>query len=122
MPQKLDLENNFHTYDSIALYHMIQISQSKIRDYHTFIHRGIAVLQRHDQENHQELLHTLNVYLRDSQNAASAAQKLCIHKNTLFYRLKKIRELTGIDLGRSDEVLHLQMSFLILRYDGHRTS
>lgn len=119
MPNKLKMEHNFHTYDSVALYHMIQISQSKIRDYHTFIHRGIPILQKYDAENHQELLYTLHVFLRESQKAMQTAQRLCIHKNTLFYRLKKIRELTGIDLDRSDETLHLQMSFLILHYDGY---
>lgn len=118
MPQKLDLENNFHTYDSVALYHMIQSSKSKIRDYHTFMHRAIAILKKFDAENHQELLNTLYVYLRESQKAIKAAEILCIHKNTLFYRLRKIREITGIDLDRSDEVLHLQISFLILRYEG----
>lgn len=118
MPQKLDLKNNFHTYDSVALYHMIQSSKSKIRDYHTFMHRAIAILKKFDAENHQELLYTLYVYLRESQKAIKAAEILCIHKNTLFYRLRKIREITGIDLDRSDEVLHLQISFLILRYEG----
>lgn len=117
-PQKLDLKNNFHTYDSVALYHMIQSSKSKIRDYHTFMHRAIAILKKFDAENHQELLYTLYVYLRESQKAIKAAAILCIHKNTLFYRLRKIREITGIDLDRSDEVLHLQISFLILRYEG----
>ena len=118
LPQKLELENNFHTYDSVALYHMIQSSTSKIRDYHTFMHRAIAILKKYDAENHQELLYTLHVYLRESQKATKAAETLCIHKNTLFYRLRKIREITGIDLERSDEVLHLQISFLILHYEG----
>lgn len=118
MPQKLHLENHFHTYDAIALYHMIQISRSKIRDYHTFMHRAISILKKYDAERHQELLHTLYIYLRDAQKPSLAAEHLCIHKNTLFYRLRKIREITGIDFDRSDEVLHLQVSFLILQYDG----
>jgi hypothetical protein len=119
MPQKLHLGGNLHTYDSVALYHMIQISQSKIRDYHTFMHRGISILQKYDQAHHQELLSTLHVYLRESQRPGITAERLCIHKNTLFYRLRKIKELTGIDLERSDEVLHLQISFLIMQYDGY---
>lgn len=73
MPQKLDLENNSHAYDSVALYHMIQSSRSKIRDYHTFMHRAIAILKKFDAENHQELLYTLYVYLRESQKAIKAA-------------------------------------------------
>lgn len=77
-----------------------------------------GVLWRRHAENHQELLYTLYVYLRESQKAIKAAEILCIHKNTLFYRLRKIREITGIDLDRGDEVLHLQISFLILRYEG----
>ena len=120
MPQKLHMENFFYTYDAVALYHMIQISRSKIRDYHTFMHRAIPILLEYDRKYSQELLYTLHVYLRESQRASVAAQRLHIHKNTLHYRLKKICELTSIDLERSDEILHLQISFLILHYDGYR--
>ncbi len=37
---------------------------------------------------------------------------------TLLYRLQKIRELTGVNFERGEEVLHLHLSFYMLRYDG----
>jgi DNA-binding PucR family transcriptional regulator len=42
------------------------------------------------------LIETLRVYLESSQNRRDAAKALFIHPNTLDYRLRRIRELTGL--------------------------
>ncbi len=39
-----------------------------------------------------------------------------LHRNTLNYRLKKIREILGCDLENLDTCLELKMAFLIRRY------
>lgn len=65
-----------------------------------------------DEKNHTELYHTLKIYLLCGTNAASAAKKLHIHRNTLTYRLKQIKECMGVDIGDgkiSREILAFMM-------------
>jgi len=49
---------------------------------------------------------------RDENSAATAAS-LGIHRNTLDYRLRRIGELTGLDLARSEDRLLLYVSSLL---------
>lgn len=67
------------------------------------------ILEEHDAQNSSELLHTLEVHLRHINDPVGAARELCIHRNTLLYRLNKIKELTGADLRDSDTRFSLQL-------------
>lgn len=51
----------------------------------------------------QTLLDTLAAYLRANGNLRSAAEELLVHSNTISYRLRRIEELTGLELARSTD-------------------
>ena len=55
-------------------------------------------LQEYDQAHSTALLHTLCVYLLQEQNLHATARQLFIHRNTLVYRLQRIRTLLQLDL------------------------
>lgn len=75
------------------------------------IHPAIQTLITFDQGNNSELTKTLRTYLRCQSNATHAAQKLFIHRTTLFRRLERIQELTSLDLENEDLILLLLLSF-----------
>ena len=56
-----------------------------------------------------ELTRTLRSYLNHAGNGPAASAELHIHRTTLYYRLGRIRDLTGLDLddGRTRLTLHL---------------
>lgn len=56
---------------------------------------------------------TLDTWFAHNENAAATAAALGIHRNTLDYRLRRIGELTGLDLGRSEDKLMLYVSALL---------
>ncbi len=56
---------------------------------------------------------TLNAWFAQDENSAATAASLGIHRNTLDYRLRRIGELTGLDLGRSEDKLLLYVSSLL---------
>lgn len=68
-----------------------------------------------DQENNTDYMLTLYYYLESFGSTSTAAGKLHIHKNTLLYRLGKIREILGCDLTDGEDIYRLMMSFRILR-------
>ncbi len=66
-------------------------------------------------EHQADLFHTLEVYLDEGGNGVQTAEKLCIHRSTLNYRLERIESICGVQL--SDPLLrtNLQVALKLLR-------
>lgn len=60
-----------------------------------------------------ELLRTLRVYLECQGNMAAAAERLFVHRNTLCYRMNRIRNLLGRDWETPEERFALLMALKI---------
>ena len=62
--------------------------------------------------SHPELAATAAAFLDHAGNVQRAATELAIHRQTLYYRLRRIEELTGLDLadGRDRLRLHLALT------------
>ncbi|NNN30613.1 helix-turn-helix domain-containing protein [Streptomyces sp. S3(2020)] len=71
-------------------------------------------LKEQDAAHGTEYVPTLSAWLKHQGNVRGAAEELHVHTNTLRYRLGKIEEAAGIDLGDSDVrlVLALQLKAL----------
>lgn len=66
------------------------------------------------QDKSKELLQrTLNVWFEHDGHPAATAEALHIHRNTLDYRLRRIGEITGLDLGKLEDRLLLYISSLL---------
>lgn len=74
----------------------------------------VMKLRQHDQEKHTELYETLKTYLSCMLNAEQTARTLFIHRSTLFYRLKKIREVSGLDLNEPENLFYIQFSIRLI--------
>ena len=74
-------------------------------------YRGIlGALVDYDREHDSALLETLEGYFAAQGNLSQAARHLQIHRNTLLYRLRRIGEIAGVDLERSEDALALQVA------------
>ncbi|HEY8980867.1 MAG TPA: helix-turn-helix domain-containing protein [Streptomyces sp.] len=58
---------------------------------------------------HRELARTAEVYLDRAGQAGRTAAELGIHRQTLYYRLSRVEQLTGLDLGDGEDRLLLHM-------------
>lgn len=76
----------------------------------------IAEIRQYDKTNNTELLLTLEKYLYYVDDPVSAAKSLNIHRNTLLYRINKIKELTGLNLSSGDERFKIQLYLKISQY------
>jgi sugar diacid utilization regulator len=75
-----------------------------------FIHRWLGPLLDYDAEHDAELVLTLASYLDRGGNYDATASALTVHRSTLRYRLQRIREITGLDLGDADVRFNLQLA------------
>lgn len=76
-----------------------------------FVHPVLARLRDYDRANQTEYFRTLRLYSLTLHNKEETARILCIHRNTLLYRLNKIRELFGVPYEESKTALSLLNSF-----------
>jgi DNA-binding PucR family transcriptional regulator len=65
-----------------------------------------------------DLLQTLEVYLDLAGDAGRSAKELHVHRASLYYRLEKITELTGLDLKSGSDRLDAHLSLKALRLAG----
>ncbi|MET7287514.1 helix-turn-helix domain-containing protein [Streptomyces sp. NPDC005573] len=59
---------------------------------------------------HRDLAHTAEVYLDRAGQAGRTAAELGIHRQTLYYRLSRVEQLTGLDLDDGEDRLLLHMA------------
>ncbi|WP_328916413.1 MULTISPECIES: PucR family transcriptional regulator [unclassified Streptomyces] len=64
---------------------------------------------------HRELAHTAEVFLDHAGQAGRTATALAIHRQTLYYRLSRIEQLTGLDLADGESRLLLHMALKAAR-------
>lgn len=63
-------------------------------------------------EGHPYLLETLRVFVERGHNRRQTALELCVHRNTLDYRLHRVSALTGLDLAVPAEARLLQAALV----------
>ena len=81
---------------------------------HDLLHPALARVSAYDAETGSDMLETLRTYTDSGCNQVECARALHVHLNTLKYRLKRIVDLTGIDLKDQDELLYLRISMKLL--------
>ena len=83
-----------------------------------YVHPAIWALLDHDRRHGSELVETLYAYMQNGCSTARTALLLCLHKNTLLYRLGRIREITGNDLSSGEDLFLFHLSIRALLYLG----
>lgn len=80
------------------------------------IHPGIYELEVYDNEHNTDLLRTLEVFIKMECSSLKTAETLFIHPNSMKYRLKRIRNISGLTLSEPMELNHLRISFWLQDY------
>ena len=64
----------------------------------------------------QETLFTIQRFFENNLNVSETSRKLFVHRNTLVYRLEKIKKLTGLDLREFDHAIVFRVALMVKRY------
>jgi hypothetical protein len=67
---------------------------------------------------HEQLALTLETYLDHAGDVKSTAAALWLHRTSLYYRLRRIEELAGVDLDRGEDRLLCHVALRLTRLDG----
>ncbi|MCW3065864.1 MAG: hypothetical protein JWN32_3036 [Solirubrobacterales bacterium] len=94
--------------DDVLVDHMLRASPHARR----ILKETLRPLIEYDRAHRAELVQTLRAYLSAATNLTQSARLLTVHPNTVVYRLRRIRELSGRDPHAMED---LQILFLALK-------
>ena len=64
----------------------------------------------------RETLMTIQCFFENNLNVSETSRKLFVHRNTLVYRLEKIRKLTGLDLREFEHAITFKVALMVQKY------
>jgi len=115
VPEKKDV----YYYEDMGIYSLLsQITNGKFLD--SFVETRIGKLIEADRVQGVELCRTLEKYIDLDCNVINAAEELNIHRNTMNYRLNKIRGILEDNLDSVKTILELKLAFTILNMRNSR--
>ena len=77
---------------------------------------ALKKLGEYDRQRQAQLTRTLEEFLRQRGNISATAQALYVHPNTLRQRLRRIEELTGINI-KQDDWLMIEIALKLIRLE-----
>jgi hypothetical protein len=83
-----------------------------------FYEETVAPVAAYDEQYETELVRTLRTFLEADGNVAGTAQRLFTHRHTVYYRLERVRELSGLDVSSSDGREKLSLGLKAMRVLG----
>ncbi len=63
-----------------------------------------------------ETLFTIQRFFENNLNVSETSRKLFVHRNTLVYRLEKIKKITGLDLREFDHAIIFKIALMVNKY------
>lgn len=64
----------------------------------------------------EDTLETINKFFENNLNVSETSRKLYVHRNTLVYRLEKIKKITGLDLREFDHAIVFKVAMMVKQY------
>jgi hypothetical protein len=115
LAKKLNDNRSLITYDEYLLFHMVDICDKQI-NVDNFCNQGVFNIINYDTEHGTPFYQTLQCFLSNALNSTATAQELHIHRNTLLYRLDKIKHLANLDFNDGNLILQLLLTIKIIAY------
>ncbi len=107
-----DTDKTIVSYDNLGIARLIYQLPTTLCD--TFLRE---VFKRGSIDSlDQETLFTIQKFFENNLNVSETSRKLFVHRNTLVYRLEKIKKLTGLDLREFDHAIVFKIALMVKKY------
>lgn len=105
-------------YDEFRLIDMYLLAANSIGVYEadSFVCRKAYEIYEYDQKHKTEYIETLWHYFNTKESASGAGKAMFVHKNTITYRILRIKDLFQLDISRFENNFMLYFSCGILRF------
>jgi purine catabolism regulator len=100
-------------YDDLGVYPLLLRGGASHAELSRFADRVLQPLRAYDEKHQTELLRTIRLYFDVGQNVKTAAAALSVHRHTVFYRLRQIADIGGLNLDSAHDQLTLRTAMAI---------
>ncbi len=107
-----DTDKAIVSYDNLGIARLIYHLPTVLCE--TFLHEVFKVGSIESLDH--ETLFTIQKFFENNLNVSETSRKLFVHRNTLVYRLEKIKKLTGLDLREFDHAIIFKIALMVKRY------
>jgi DNA-binding PucR family transcriptional regulator len=114
-----DEERRVLAFDDTGAYRLLLSAMSEDpAELQRFYAETIEPLVAYDEQYETDLVVTVEAFLDADGNVAGTAQRLFTHRHTIRYRLERVRELSGLDVGSTDGREKLSLGLKAMRVLG----
>jgi purine catabolism regulator len=99
-------------FSELGVYRLIFAAEN-LPELHDLYTQTLGSLLAYDRQNNAGLVGTLDAFFAANGSPKDAAERLGVHRNTVLYRLDRIREITSYDLDDAGVRLRLQLALHI---------
>ena len=110
---RLQRHSEVVTFESLGI-HRLLLQLPDLAELRAFVDDVLGELVRYDAAHGSHLVETLAALFHDGPNVRSVAEALHVHPNTVTYRLRRISEITGLDLASHRDRLTAQVALEIV--------
>jgi len=100
-------------HEDLGFYPILLRGVTSREELHQFSQRVLEPLRAYDEKHQTELIRTLRLFFDVGQNIKVAAASLNVHRHTVFYRLRQIGEISGLDLDSPHDQLTLRTAIAL---------
>jgi hypothetical protein len=94
--------------------HRLLLQVPDLAELRSFATEILGKLGGQERQRGAELLATLACYFRENNSPQRTARSLHVHPNTVAYRIRRIQEITGLQLGNYRDRLMAQVALEII--------
>ena len=100
------------TYAELGIHALLHAGADR-DSFARFADATIEPLIAYDRKHKTELLKTLRLFFEVGENVKEAAERLSVHRHTIFYRLNQIAQILKVDLNNPDDQLGVRAALAI---------
>ncbi|TYP79512.1 PucR family transcriptional regulator [Paenibacillus methanolicus] len=101
-------------YERLGIYQLLKAIPDPAV-HRSFVDAHLGALIAHDKDNSYQLIDTLDAYFKCAGSKQDTANRLFIHRQTLYHRIGKLTEILGEDFFDPERRICLEMALLMYR-------
>lgn len=111
---KTAIPKNMLIYEELGVYKLLADSKESAL-YPAFVQEVLGTLIDYDRKNNTDYVKILEAFFENECSVVYTAKALYCHKNTLAYKMNKIKEVLGYDILSNENRTKIMLAFYIMR-------
>lgn len=113
------IRKNVVSYNEIGIYKLLT-DRKEEEIYSEYVEETLGKLIKYDQENGTDYLKILRVFFENECSIINTARSLYCHKNTMTYKINKIKEILGYEILDNENRMQIMISIHIMQLEAER--